>query len=145
MYRLLSSSAFIVGLWRGSGSIARSHLYEFHWEVDCIVGTGLRYESMRSAPPSFAKSCTMQDAFLFACCVLMGTELCIWCAARLSAIRSSFHRIGPDRLITPELISDKHCVLRQTHINQKTPSRAAESVAAVAMNSFGVSKICCSP
>ncbi|KAK9916208.1 hypothetical protein WJX75_000032 [Coccomyxa subellipsoidea] len=104
VYRLLSSSAFIVGLWRGSGSIARSHLYEFHWEVDCIVGTGLRYESMR-----------------------------------LSAIRSSFHRIGPDRLITPELISDKHCVLRQTHINQKTPSRAAESVAAVAMNSFGSS------
>lgn len=81
----------------------------------------------------------------FACCVLMGTELCIRCAARLSAIRSSFHRIGPDRLITPELISDKHCVLRQTHINQKTPSRAAESVAAVAMNSFGVSEICSSP
>lgn len=59
-------------------------------------------------------------------------------AARLGAVRSRFHRIGPDRTVIPELISDKHCVLRQIHAMQNTPSRAAESVAAVAMNSFGV-------
>ncbi|CAL8466796.1 g6332 [Coccomyxa elongata] len=58
---------------------------------------------------------------------------------RLGAVRSSFHRIGPDRSVIPELISDKHCVLRQIHAVQNTPSRAAESVAAVAMNSFGSS------
>lgn len=103
VYRLLSSCAFLVGLWRNSGS-STSTLYEFYWDVDCITGTALQFGSMR-----------------------------------LGAVRSSFHRIAPDRSVIPELISDKHCVLRQIHAVHNTPSRAAESVAAVAMNSFGSS------
>lgn len=57
---------------------------------------------------------------------------------RLGPIRKVLHRIGADGSTLSEKMSDKQCVLREAHVAHYTPSRAAESAAAVAMNSVGV-------
>lgn len=57
VYRLLSSCAFLVGLWRNSGSSTNGFLYEFHWGVDCITGTALQFGSMRCAQEKHANHC----------------------------------------------------------------------------------------
>ena len=128
VYSTLTRYQHLVGVWRCSGNVVRSTLYEFHWEPDRIAGTVLTFDSMGCAPAlpltsswgglCFTENTRSPEVGLpavsptVADCLSQGpSTMCELLAEgslvgliRLQPLRAAFESVGPDARVLPELI-----------------------------------------